>query len=44
MVTEPTAYLDTAGEPIALAPGQVWIILMDRSRKVTIDKPAQAGA
>lgn len=34
---DPTEYLDSAGEPIALAPGQVWILLKDRTRKVTIE-------
>ena len=33
----PTAYLDASGEPIALAPGQVWIALMDRTRKVSVE-------
>lgn len=34
--SKPTAYLDSAGQPIALDPGQIWIVLMDRDRKVTI--------
>jgi hypothetical protein len=33
----PTAYLDADGQPVVLAPGQLWILLMDRTRKVTID-------
>lgn len=34
--SKPTAYLDGDGNPIALDPGQIWIVLMDRDRKVTI--------
>jgi len=34
---QPTTYLDADGEPIVLSPGQVWILLKDRTRKVTID-------
>lgn len=35
---QPTAYLDTAGQPIAMDPGQVWVVLMDRTRKVSVEK------
>ena len=31
-----TTYLDAAGQPIVLDPGQVWILLKDRTRKVAI--------
>jgi hypothetical protein len=34
--SEPTAFLDADGQPIAFDPGQVWIVLMDRTRKVTV--------
>lgn len=33
-----TAYTDSSGKPIALAPGQVWIVLKDRSSKVELDR------
>jgi Protein of unknown function (DUF3048) N-terminal domain/Protein of unknown function (DUF3048) C-terminal domain len=33
----PTAYLDAAGQPVELAPGQVWIVLKDRTRKVSVE-------
>ncbi len=33
-----TTYTRTDGSPIALDPGQVWIVLMDKTRKVTIVK------
>jgi Protein of unknown function (DUF3048) N-terminal domain/Protein of unknown function (DUF3048) C-terminal domain len=32
----PTAYTDLDGNPVVLDPGQVWILLKDRTRKVTI--------
>lgn len=35
--TDPTAYLGADGQPIAFDPGQVWVVLMDRTRKVTIE-------
>jgi hypothetical protein len=35
--TQPTAYLDAQREPVALDPGQVWIVLQDRTR------PAEVG-
>ncbi len=38
---DPTVYRDESGGPIALAPGQVWVVLMDRNREVTIDRPVQ---
>lgn len=31
----PTAYLDAQGDPIAMDPGQVWILIKDRSDKRT---------
>jgi len=31
-----TTYLDADGEPIVLDPGQVWILLKDRTRKVSV--------
>lgn len=34
---EPTEYRDSAGEPVVLHPGQLWIVLMDRSRRVTVE-------
>jgi hypothetical protein len=34
---DPTAYLDADGEPIVLDPGQVWILLKDRTQKVVIE-------
>lgn len=34
---DPTAYTDTDGNPIVLDPGQVWILLKDRTSKVTIE-------
>ncbi len=34
---EPTTYLDAAGEPVVLDRGQVWILLMDRIREVSLD-------
>lgn len=34
----PPAFTRTDGTPIALDPGQVWIVLMDRTRKVTVEK------
>lgn len=34
----PTAYLDAEGQPIALDPGQVWVLLVDRDRKVSIER------
>lgn len=33
---QPTSYRDSAGEPIVLDPGQLWIVLKNRDRKVTI--------
>jgi hypothetical protein len=33
---KPTRYLDAKGKPIAFDPGQVWIVLMDRSRRVEV--------
>ncbi len=33
---DPTTYFDSAGEPIVLDRGQVWILLMDRSREVSL--------
>jgi hypothetical protein len=33
----PTAYLDQAGEPVVLDPGQVWIVLQDRTRRASFD-------
>jgi hypothetical protein len=33
----PTAYTDLDGNPVVLDPGQVWILLKDRTRKVTIE-------
>jgi hypothetical protein len=35
----PTAYLDLDGNPVELRPGQQWILLKDRTSKVTIDEP-----
>jgi hypothetical protein len=35
-VDQPTAYFDASGAPIPLAPGQVWILLKDRTDKVVI--------
>ena len=36
--TSPTAYNDAAtGEPIAMAPGQVWVLLQAKDRKVTVE-------
>lgn len=32
-----TDYTDSDGKPIALAPGQVWIVLKDRTSKVQLD-------
>jgi hypothetical protein len=34
----PTAYLDAEGQPIAQDPGQVWVLLVDRDRKVEIER------
>lgn len=34
---EPTQYLGADGEPIAFDPGQVWIVLMDRTREVSVE-------
>ena len=34
---DPTAYYDLDGNPVVLDPGQVWILLKDRTRKVTIE-------
>jgi hypothetical protein len=34
---EPTAYTDLDGNPVVLDPGQVWILLKDRTSKVTIE-------
>ncbi len=33
----PTAYYDLDGNPVVLDPGQVWILLKDRTSKVTIE-------
>ena len=33
----PTAYDDLDGNPVVLDPGQVWILLKDRTSKVTIE-------
>jgi hypothetical protein len=33
----PTAYTDLDGNPVVLDPGQVWILLKDRTSKVTIE-------
>jgi hypothetical protein len=35
--TDPTAYRDASGRPIALSPGQVWIVLKDRTQKVVVE-------
>ena len=35
--TDPTTYLGADGLPIALSPGQVWVLLVDRTRKVTVE-------
>lgn len=34
---EPTKYLDADGEAFAFDPGQVWILLKDRTSKVTVE-------
>ena len=34
---DPTAYYDLDGNPVVLDPGQVWILLKDRTSKVTIE-------
>jgi hypothetical protein len=34
---DPTAFVDAAGAPVALDPGQVWIVLHDRTRPATIE-------
>ncbi len=34
---EPTRYLDADGQPIAFDPGQLWIVLKDRTKKVTVE-------
>lgn len=34
---DPTEYLDADGEPIAFDPGQVWILLKDRTSKVKVE-------
>ncbi len=34
----PTEYLDADGQPISLDPGQVWILLVDRTRPVTVQR------
>ena len=34
---DPTAYTDLDGNPVVLDPGQVWILLKDRTSKVTIE-------
>lgn len=34
--SQPTRYRDSAGEPIVLDPGQLWIVLRNRDRKVAI--------
>ncbi len=33
----PTAYYDLDGNPVVLDPGQVWILLKDRTSKVTVE-------
>ena len=33
---EPTAYRDAGGDPVLLSPGQQWIVLMDRTRRVSL--------
>ena len=35
--TDPTAYLDVDGIPVVLDPGQVWVLLVDRTHKVTVE-------
>jgi hypothetical protein len=34
---QPVSYLDADGDPVVLRPGQTWILLMDRTRKVTVE-------
>ena len=34
---DPTAYLDAEGDPVVLDPGQVWIVLVDRTQKVSVE-------
>ena len=34
---DPTAYTDLDGNPVVLDPGQVWILLKDRTSKVTVE-------
>ena len=34
---QPTAWLDAAGQPIALDPGQVWVLLVDKTKKVSVE-------
>jgi hypothetical protein len=34
---QPVSYLDADGDPVVLHPGQTWILLMDRTRKVTVE-------
>ncbi|MGB7979277.1 MAG: DUF3048 domain-containing protein [Candidatus Nanopelagicales bacterium] len=33
----PTSYVDSDGEPVVLDRGQLWILLMDRTREVSLD-------
>lgn len=39
---DPTQYLDASGEPMSLDPGQVWILLKDRTKKVTVSPAPKA--
>jgi hypothetical protein len=34
--SDPTSYLDAEGNPIVLHPGQVWVVLVDRTRKASV--------
>ena len=40
----PTQYLDADGEPMALDPGQVWVVLQGPHRKVQVSPPPMQGA
>ncbi len=33
----PTTFLDADGVPVVMAPGQVWILLKDRTSKVAVE-------
>jgi hypothetical protein len=37
-LSEPTRWLDALGEPVALEPGQVWVLLVEKGNKVKVQR------